>query len=107
MLILSLVSLSIFRVFSTSWPLLVVPISSASGLLLPVFVSEACRGSWAASNSLYRFVWAVKRSCLSWSALHAVPGRAALALWLGGLDVRDFSEGESPGAPSGDERMLD
>ncbi len=81
--------------------------SSASGLPLPVFVSEAGRGSWAARNSLYRLVWAVKRSCLSWSALHAIPGWAALALWLGGLDLRDFREGESPGAPTGDERMLD
>ena len=49
----------------------------------------------------------MKRYCLSSSVLQAVPGRAALAALLGGLDLRDFGEGESPDAPSGDERMLD
>jgi len=39
--------------------------------------------------------------CGPWS------GRPALALWIGGLDLRDFREGGSPGAPSGDKRMLD
>ena len=81
--------------------------SSASGLPLPVLVSKAGPGSWASRDSLYQFVWAVKRCYLSYSALHAVPDRAALAMWIGGLDLRDFREGVSPGAPSGDERMLD
>ena len=81
--------------------------SSAGGVPLPILVSKGGRGSWASSNSLYQFVWAVKRSCLSCSALHAVPGWAALALWIDCLGFRDFREGGSPGAPSGDERMLD
>ena len=106
-LLLSQVSLSIFRGFSTSWPLFIVVTSSAGGLPLPVLGFEAGRGSWASSNSLYRFVWAMKRSCLSHSALQADPGRAALALWIGGLDLRDFREGGSLGAPNGDERTLD
>ena len=49
----------------------------------------------------------MKRSCVSYSALQAVPDRPALALWIGGLDLCAFREGGSPGAPSGDERMLD
>ena len=106
-LILYPMSLSIFRDFSTYWPLLIVAMSSASGLPLSVIVSEAGGGSWASSNYLYRFVWTVKRSFLSCSAHHAVPGRAALALWIGGLDHRDFIEGGSLGALSGDERMMD
>ena len=81
--------------------------SPAGGLPPPDHVAEADRGSLTSSASLYRFVWAVKRCCLSSSVLRAVLGRATLAVWLGGLDLRDFREGESPDAPSNDERMLD
>ena len=49
----------------------------------------------------------MKRSCLSYSALHAVHGRPALALWIHGLNLRDFREDGSPSALSGDERMLE
>ncbi len=28
-------------------------------------------------------------------------------MWLDGMDLRDFGEGGSPGAPSCDERMMD
>ena len=99
--------LSILREVSTSWPLLIVAMSLAGGARLQVLVLEAGRDSWASSNSFYRFVWAVKRGCLSRFALHAFPDRAALALWIRGLDLRNFREGGSPGALSGDERMLD
>jgi len=44
---------------------------------------------------------------LSQSALHAVPGRAALALWIRGLDLRDFRESGSRVASIDDEGMLD
>ncbi len=48
---------------------------------------------------------------MSSSVLRAVPRRVALAIWLGGLELRDFGVGfeslESPGAPNADERMLD
>jgi hypothetical protein len=48
---------------------------------------------------------------LSSSALRAVIGRAALAIWLGGLELRDFGVSldslEPPGAPNVDEMMLD
>ena len=81
--------------------------SSAGGLPLPVHVAEVDRDSWTSSASLYISVWAVKRWCLSSSVVQAVPSRAALAMWLDGMDLREFGEGESPGAPSGDERMLD
>ena len=81
--------------------------SSAEGLpRLPVHVAEVDRGSWPSISSLYRFVWAVKRCCLSSSVFQSVSGRYALAMWLGGLDLRDFGEGESLNAPIGDERML-
>ena len=81
--------------------------SSAGGLPLPAHVAKADRGSWTSGAPLYSFVWAAKRCCLSSSVLQAVPDRAALAMWLGGMYLRDFGEGQSPGAPSGDERMLD
>ncbi len=105
-LLFPLVSLSLLYGFATSLLFLRVAMSSAGGLPLPFNVAEANRGSWTSNASLYRFVWAVKRYCLSSSVLQAVPGRAALAMWLGGMDLRDFGEGESPCAPSGDERML-
>ena len=44
---------------------------------------------------------------MSQSALHAVTGRAALALWIGGLDLRDFKKNGSSVASPGDEGMLD
>ena len=80
--------------------------SSAGDLPLPALVSEVGPGSWSSSDTLCRFVWDVKRQCLSQSALHAVLGRAALALWISGLDLRDFRESGSLGASSGDEDML-
>ena len=49
----------------------------------------------------------MKRCCLSSSVLHAVPSRAALAMWLGGLALRGFGVGGCPIAPSADERMPD
>ena len=64
-------------------------------------------GSWSSSVALYRFVWAVRRGCLSRTVLHAVPGRAALALWIVGLDLRDFTESESNVGSPGDDGMLD
>ena len=35
-----------------------------------------------------------------------VPGRAALAVWLGKLDLCDLGEGDSPDVPGADERMM-
>jgi hypothetical protein len=81
--------------------------SSAGGLSLPVHVAKSDQGSWTSGVSLYKVIWAVKRCCMSSSVLHAVPGRAALAMRLGGLDLRDLGEGGSLGAPSGDERIQD
>ena len=43
---------------------------------------------------------------MSSSVLQAVPGWAALAVWLGILDLCDFGEGDSPDVPSADKRML-
>ena len=85
--------------------------ATAGGLPLPAPGVETDRRSWAGCVSLYRFVWAVRRRCLSSYVLRAVPGRAALAIWVGGLGLREFRLGAealvSPDTPSGDERMLD
>ena len=81
--------------------------SSAGESSLPHLFVEDDPGSWLSSAALYGFVWAVKRDCLSPSALHAVPGRAALALWIGGLELRDFKENGFRVASPGDEGMLD
>ncbi len=81
--------------------------ASAGDCSLLALVSEVGPGSLAFSAALYRFVWDVKRQCLSQSALHAVLGRAALALWISGLDLRDFREIGPCVASSDDEGMLD
>ncbi len=57
---------------------------------LSVPIVEVGPGSWTSSTALYRFVWAARRLCLSQAALHAVPGRVALALWIGGLEISEF-----------------
>jgi hypothetical protein len=57
--------------------------SSAEDPSLPVHAAEDVRGSWTSCALLHRFAWAVKRCGLSSSALQAVLGRAALAVWLG------------------------
>ena len=48
---------------------------------------------------------------MSSSVLRVVLGRAAMAIWLGGLELREFGVGleslESPGALNSNERMLD
>ena len=44
--------------------------------------------------------------CLSEAALHAVPGRAALALWICGLEISEFEESGFCMSTSGDERTL-
>ena len=84
---------------------------ATAGGLLPVPVAEAELGSSTANASLNRFVWAARRCFLSSSVLQVVPGRAALAVWVVGLELREFRVGvegvESPDAPSVDERMLD
>ena len=80
---------------------------SAGGFLLPDLVSDVGHGSWTSSAALYRFVWAVKRHCLLETVLHAVLGRAALASWIGGMDLRDFRESRSRVANIDDERLLD
>jgi len=70
-------------------------------------VIEDGPGSWSSSAALYRFVWAVKRGCLSRTALQADPGRAALVVWIDRLELREFMErGSNVGSP-GDEGMLD
>ena len=74
---------------------------------LPFTVTEVGPGSWASSAALYRFVWAVRRQCLSESVLNAVPGRAALALWISGLDLPEFGGSGSCVASRDDERLLD
>jgi len=84
-----------------------VAMASASDCSLPALVSEFGPGSRASSAALYRFVWDVKRQCLSQSALHAVLGRAALALWISGLYLRDFRERGSRVASGDDEGMLE
>ena len=81
--------------------------ASAGESPLPHLIAEDDPGSWSSSVALYRLVWVVKRDCLSHSALHAVHGRAALALWIGGLELRDFKENGSSVASPGDEGMLD
>jgi hypothetical protein len=84
--------------------------TTAGGLLLPVHVAEVDRESWTSSVTLYRFVCPVRRCCLSSSALRAVLGRATLAIWLGGLKLREFGVGseslESPGSFIDDKRIL-
>ena len=80
---------------------------SASDCPLPVLVSEVGHGSWSSSAALYRFVSALKRQCLSIAILQAVPGRAALASWISGLDLPDFRESGSCVASRDDEGMLD
>ena len=80
---------------------------STGGCPVPDLVSDVGPGSWMSSAALYRFDWAVKRQRLSETALHAVLGRAALALWLSGLDLPDFGESGSCVASPGDEGMLD
>ena len=74
---------------------------------LPALVSEVGPWSWSSIASLYRFVWAVKWQCLSHSVLHAVSGRAALASWISGLDLREFRESGSRVFSSDDEGLLD
>ena len=81
--------------------------TSAGDLSLPAPVSEVGPVSWSSSAALCWFVWVVKRDCLPPAALRAVPGRAALALWISGLNLRDFREIGSSGASSDDEGMLD
>ncbi len=93
--------------FSAFLPCRGVAMASPGDCPLPHRFTEDGPGSWSSNAALYRFVWAVKRGCLSQSALHAVLGRAALALWIGGLDLRDFKENGSSVASSGDEGMLD
>ena len=73
---------------------------------LPALISEIGPGSWSSNAALYRFVWVVKRQCLSKSALHAVHGRAALALWISELDLRDFRVSGSRVASNDNEGML-
>ena len=81
--------------------------SSVGDCSFPHHITEDGPGSWSSSAAMYRFVWAVKRGCLSRTALHAVPGRAAIALWIVGLDLRDFMGSGSNGGSPGDEGMLD
>ena len=81
--------------------------SSTGDLPLPRPSIDGDPGSWSSSAALYRFVWAVKRGCLSQTALLAVPGREALALWIVELELRDFSDIGSNVFSSGDEDMLD
>jgi hypothetical protein len=81
--------------------------SSAGDCPLPPLITVDGPGSWSSSAALYRFVWVVKRDCMSQTALHAVPDRAALALWIVGLDLRDFTESGSRVGSPGDEGMLD
>ncbi len=80
---------------------------SAGDCPLQVLVSEVGLGSSTASAALYRSVWVVKRQCLSEAALHALLGRAALALWISGLDLHDFRESGSCVASRDDEGLLD
>ena len=84
-----------------------VAMTSAGDLSLPAPISEVVPESWSSSAALCRFVWAINRHCLSPAALRAVPRRAALALWIIGLDLRDFREIGSLGASSDDEGVLD
>ena len=81
--------------------------SSAGDCPLPHHITDDGHGSWSSSAALYRFVWVVKRGCLSRAALYAVPGRAALALWIVGLDLRGCMESGSIVCSPGDEGMLD
>ena len=80
--------------------------SSAKDRPLSPSDAENGPGPWTSSAALYRFVWAVKRDCMSQTALLAVPGRASLALWIGGLDLRDFTESGCIIGSPGDEVML-
>jgi len=84
-----------------------VAMASAGDRPFLVLGKKVGPGSWASSASLYRFVWVAERRCMSQSALHAVPGRAALALWISGLDLRDFRESGPRVASSDGEGMLD
>ncbi len=80
---------------------------SAGDCALPVPGSEVGPGFWTSCAALYRFVWAVRRQCLTEAALLAVPGRATLALWVGGLELSEFGESGSCDSSLGDEGVLD
>ena len=99
-------SSSLIRGDSAFWPCLGEAMASAGDCPLPSLISEVGIGSWSSGAALYQFAWVVKRQCLSQSALHAVPSRAALALWIGGLNLRDFREIGSRVASNDDEGML-
>jgi hypothetical protein len=92
---------------SAFWPCLRVAMSSAGDCHLPHLITEDGPGAWSSSATLYRFVWVVKRGCMSQTALHAILGRAALVLWIVGLDLRDFKESGSKVGSPGEEGMLD
>ncbi len=81
--------------------------SSAGDCPLPVLGFGVGPGSWTSSAALYRFVWAVKRQCLTETALHVVLGRATLALWISGLELSEFGESGSCDSAPGDEGMLE
>ncbi len=93
--------------FDVLWPCLWVAMSSAGDCPIPSLISGDGPGSWSVSAVLYRFVWTVRRGCVSQSALLAVPGRASLALWIGGLELREFMESGSGVDSTDDEDMLD
>ena len=82
---------------------------SSDGLPLHAPVAAEQLGSWTSSVSLYGFVWAVKHSCLSPASLNASldPGRAALSVWVLGLNIRDFGGSGPPGSLRSDEEFLD
>ena len=84
-----------------------VAMTSVGDLPLPTPVQEVGPESWSSSAALCRLVWAIKRHYLSPAAPRAARGRAALALWISGLYLRDFREIGPPGASSDDEGMLD
>ena len=81
--------------------------SSTGGVPSPRPSLGGVPGTWSSSAALYRFVWAAKRDCLSQAALLAVLGREALASWVIGLELRDFSDVGSNVSSFGDEDMLD
>ena len=84
-----------------------VAMASSGDCPLPALVSEVGLGSGSSSAALYRFVLVVKRQCLSRFVLHAVPGHAALASWIRGLDLREFRESGYRVASNDDEGLLD
>jgi len=80
--------------------------SLAGDLPLSGRAAESIRVSWTSCVNLHKSAWAMAHDGLPSSALQALPGRTALAVWWSKLDIRVCGEGSSLDVPSVDEGML-